>query len=180
MRSELKISRPKAGEPLRPVRSTPLPTADSYTYRMLRDGDGFVARCAEFPALSWSAPTPEEAHAGLVKLVSTTLHDLIASGGDVPPPEIQYSPPPVPVQQHHVPPAPNYPAPTAPFPVMQPQPYYQPAPPPMQNVVVNASATARVGGYRGVNHGFHALMTLLTCGMWAPIWIIVWLVGRGR
>jgi hypothetical protein len=56
-------------------------------------------------------------------------------------------------------------------------PYY-PQPQMMQNVVVNASA--RVNGYRGVNHGFHALMTLLTCGMWAPVWIIVWLVGGRR
>lgn len=148
------------------------PTADRYTYRVLRDHDGFVARCAEFPALSWSAPTPEDARAGLMKLVDNTLRDLIDSGGDVPQPEVPFTPPPV-VQQHH---APAYPPPTAAYPIMQPQPYYAP-PQMMQNVVVNASA--RVGGYRaGPNHGFHALMTLLTCGMWAPIWIIVWIVGR--
>jgi hypothetical protein len=153
------------------------PTADSYTYRVLREEDRFVARCAEFPALSWSAPTPEDAHAGLVNLVEKTLHDLITSGGDVPRPEVQYSP--VPVQQHHFPPSPTYPpAPTAAFPIMQPPPYYQPAPM-MQNVVVNASARVG-GGYRGVNHGFHALMTLLTCGMWAPVWIIVWVIGGRR
>ncbi|WP_280248781.1 hypothetical protein [Nocardia abscessus] len=146
------------------------PTADRYTYRVLREHDAFVARCAEFPALSWSAPTPEEAHAGLAKLVDNTLRDLINSGGDVPQPEVPFTPPPV---QHH---APAYP--TAPYPMMQPQPYFAPAPPQMmQNVVVNASA--RAGGYRvGPNHGFHALMTLLTCGMWLPIWIIVWIVGR--
>lgn len=150
------------------------PTADRYSYRVLRDGDKFVARCAEFPNLSWEAYSPEEAHTGLMKLVDGTLRDLINSGGDVPQPEVPFTPP-VPVQHH----APAYQPPTAPYPVMQPQPYYAPAPPPqmMQNVVVNASA--RAGGYRaGPNHGFHALMTLVTCGMWAPIWIIVVIFGR--
>ncbi|MEV5836779.1 hypothetical protein [Nocardia sp. NPDC052112] len=26
----------------------------------------------------------------------------------------------------------------------------------------------------GVNHGLHLVLTLLTCGLWAPIWIILW------
>jgi len=24
----------------------------------------------------------------------------------------------------------------------------------------------------GINHGFHALMTILTCGCWFPIWVL--------
>jgi len=143
------------------------PTADRYSYRVLQDGNGFVARCAEFPALSWSAPTPEDAHGGLVKLVDSTLRDLVSSGGDVPRPEVPFTLPPVPQHQ---------PMPQA-YPVPPPMPYYPPQM--MQNVVVNASA--RAGGYRpGVNHGFHALMTVLTCGLWAPIWIIVAVAGGRR
>jgi predicted RNase H-like HicB family nuclease len=149
------------------------PPADHYSYRVLHEDGVFVARCAEFPALSWAAPTPEDARTGLVKLVESTLRDLVASGGDVPRPEIPFSPP---VPQHHFPPTPMYAPPTAAFP-MQQMPYY-PQPQMMQNVVVNASA--RVNGYRGVNHGFHALMTLLTCGLWAPIWIIVAVAGGRR
>ncbi|WP_410876372.1 hypothetical protein [Nocardia sp. A7] len=26
---------------------------------------------------------------------------------------------------------------------------------------------------RGVNHGLHLVLTLATCGLWLPIWIIV-------
>ncbi len=33
------------------------------------------------------------------------------------------------------------------------------------------------GGYvavrRGPNHGLHLVLTLITCGMWAPVWILV-------
>jgi hypothetical protein len=29
----------------------------------------------------------------------------------------------------------------------------------------------------GTKHGLHALITLFTCGMWAPVWFIIWLVS---
>jgi hypothetical protein len=32
----------------------------------------------------------------------------------------------------------------------------------------------------GVNHGLHLLLTLLTCGMWLPIWIIIAIFGGSR
>lgn len=32
----------------------------------------------------------------------------------------------------------------------------------------------------GVNHGLHLLLTLLTCGAWLPIWIIVAIFGGGN
>jgi hypothetical protein len=35
------------------------------------------------------------------------------------------------------------------------------------------------GGTRGVNHGLHFLLTVLTCGLWAPVWLILW-IGRAR
>ena len=31
----------------------------------------------------------------------------------------------------------------------------------------------------GVNHGLHAVLTLLTCGAWLPIWLIVAIFGGG-
>ncbi len=31
----------------------------------------------------------------------------------------------------------------------------------------------------GVNHGLHLLLTLLTCGVWLPIWIIIAIFGGG-
>lgn len=32
--------------------------------------------------------------------------------------------------------------------------------------------------YGGANHGLHAVLTVLSCGMWAPVWIIAALVQR--
>jgi hypothetical protein len=28
------------------------------------------------------------------------------------------------------------------------------------------------------NHAFHLIMTMITCGAWIPIWILVWLFKR--
>lgn len=36
-----------------------------------------------------------------------------------------------------------------------------------QQVVVNAPAR------KGVNHAFHLIMSLVTLGLWVPVWIIV-------
>jgi hypothetical protein len=32
----------------------------------------------------------------------------------------------------------------------------------------------------GTNHGLHLVLTLLTCGMWLPVWIIIAIVNGGR
>ncbi|WP_067464013.1 hypothetical protein [Nocardia amamiensis] len=58
-----------------------------------------------------------------------------------------------------------------------PQPYY-PVPPQMPIVSVTQNNTSGGVVYvrPGVNHGLHLVLTLLTCGMWAPIWIILWVV----
>jgi len=32
----------------------------------------------------------------------------------------------------------------------------------------------------GTNHGLHLVLTLLTCGMWLPVWIIIVIVNGGR
>ena len=53
-----------------------------YTYRVtwsLEDGE-HVGLCAEFPSLSWLAPTPEKALAGIRRLVAEVVADMQAKG----------------------------------------------------------------------------------------------------
>ncbi|MFY9261870.1 MAG: toxin-antitoxin system HicB family antitoxin [Gallionella sp.] len=66
-----------------------------YTYRVTwsqEDGE-HLALCAEFPALSWLASTPEAALSGIFGLVSEVVTDMQTSGETVPQPlsERQYS-----------------------------------------------------------------------------------------
>ena len=61
---------------------------DRYTYRVTwseEDGE-HVGLCAEFPSLSWLAPTPEEALKGVRQLVAEAVADLEAGGEAVPEP----------------------------------------------------------------------------------------------
>jgi predicted RNase H-like HicB family nuclease len=65
-----------------------MPDATHYTYRVTwsaQDGE-HVATVAEFPSLSWLAPTPVEALAGLADVVRDVLADLAASGEPIPEP----------------------------------------------------------------------------------------------
>lgn len=65
-----------------------MPDATHYTYRVAwsaEDGE-HVATVAEFPSLSWLAPTHVEALAGLADVVRGVLADLTASGEPVPEP----------------------------------------------------------------------------------------------
>lgn len=60
--------------------------ADHYTYRITwspEDGE-HLGRCAEFPSLSWLAPTPSEALSGIQELVSDVLVDM-ETNGETPP-----------------------------------------------------------------------------------------------
>jgi len=66
-----------------------------YTYRVLwspEDGE-HVGLCAEFPSLSWLAPTPEEALSGIRSLVHGVVRDLHENNEPVPCPltEKRYS-----------------------------------------------------------------------------------------
>lgn len=66
-----------------------------YTYRVTwsqEDGE-HVGLCAEFPSLSWLAPTPEKALAGICRLVGEVVADMQAAGEPIPDPlsERQYS-----------------------------------------------------------------------------------------
>ena len=61
---------------------------DHYTYRVTwspEDGE-HVGLCIEFPSLSWLAETPEDALAGVRRVVAEVIADLEASGAVIPPP----------------------------------------------------------------------------------------------
>jgi predicted HicB family RNase H-like nuclease len=61
---------------------------DHYTYRVSwspEDGEN-VGLCAEFPSLSWLAPTPDEALAGIRKLVAEAIADMEGAGEPIPEP----------------------------------------------------------------------------------------------
>jgi len=61
---------------------------DRYTYRVTwsEDDNEYVGLCAEFPSLSWLAPTPEDALKGIRKLVAEVVKDLSANKETVPEP----------------------------------------------------------------------------------------------
>lgn len=66
-----------------------------YTYRVTwsqEDGE-YVGLCAEFSSLSWLAPTPEKALAGIRHLVAEVVADMQSTGEPIPEPlsEKQYS-----------------------------------------------------------------------------------------
>jgi len=57
-----------------------------YTYRVTwsAEDNEHVGLCAEFPSLSWLAPTPEEALSGIRRVVADAVADMKASGEQVP------------------------------------------------------------------------------------------------
>lgn len=62
--------------------------SNRYTYRVVWSEEDVqcVGLCAEFPSLSWLAPTPEEALRGIHKMVTEVVKDMKASGERVPEP----------------------------------------------------------------------------------------------
>jgi predicted HicB family RNase H-like nuclease len=62
--------------------------SDHYTYRVIwsEEDAQCVGLCAEFPSLSWLAPTPEEALRGIHKVVADVIKDMKASSERVPQP----------------------------------------------------------------------------------------------
>lgn len=61
-------------------------TIDHYTYRVTwsAEDNEHVGLCAEFPSLSWLAPTPEKALSGIRRVVADAVADMKASGESVP------------------------------------------------------------------------------------------------
>lgn len=61
---------------------------DYYTYRVLwsEEDQEHVALCAEFPSLSWLAPSPESALKGIRKTVAEVVADMQENGEKIPEP----------------------------------------------------------------------------------------------
>ena len=57
-----------------------------YTYRVTwsQEDSEHVGLCAEFPSLSWLAPTPEKALAGIRRVVSEVVVDMQTAGEAIP------------------------------------------------------------------------------------------------
>ena len=61
---------------------------DRYTYRVTwsEEDQEYVGLCAEFPSLSWLAPTPEAALKGIRKVVADVVNDMREHGEEPPEP----------------------------------------------------------------------------------------------
>jgi len=64
------------------------PKSDHFTYRVTwsAEDEEHVGLCAEFPSLSWLASTPEEALAGIRKIVREAVREMENAGEPVPVP----------------------------------------------------------------------------------------------
>ena len=62
--------------------------SDRYTYRVTwsAEDEEHVGLCMEFPSLSWLAPVPEKAFAGIRGLVRDALVDMLANNETPPQP----------------------------------------------------------------------------------------------
>ena len=62
--------------------------SDHYTYRITWSAEDaeHVGLCAEFPSLSWLAPTPAEALSGIQSIVADSVADIRNNGESVPEP----------------------------------------------------------------------------------------------
>ena len=62
--------------------------SDRFSYRITwsAEDEEHVGLCAEFPSLSWLAPTPEDALAGIRRLVSDCVSDMRTNYEPVPEP----------------------------------------------------------------------------------------------
>ncbi|CCH15579.1 type II toxin-antitoxin system HicB family antitoxin [Micromonospora lupini] len=70
------------------MQTDPHPDVSHYTYRVtwsVQDRE-FVATCAEFPSLSWLAPSQIEALQGLQDLLREVIADMEEQGEEVPQP----------------------------------------------------------------------------------------------
>lgn len=91
------------------------------------------------------------------------------------PGQVSYPQQPYPAYQQPQPPYGYPPQQAAPYPHGRQQGYGQ-QPLQVSTTVVNHQSVKVTG--RGPNHMLHGMLTLFTCGLWAPIWIMVTIFGR--
>ena len=62
--------------------------SDRYTYRVTwsEEDNEYVGLCAEFPSLSWLAPTQEESLQGINDVVAEVISDMESNGEEIPDP----------------------------------------------------------------------------------------------
>ena len=60
--------------------------SDDYTYKITwsAEDEEYVGSCAEFPSLSWLAPTSDEALEGIREMVVGCVEDMRAHGEEPP------------------------------------------------------------------------------------------------
>ena len=65
----------------------PRVVSDDYTYKITwsAEDEEYVGSCAEFPSLSWLAPTSDEALAAIREMVVGCVEDMLARGEEPPP-----------------------------------------------------------------------------------------------
>jgi len=61
---------------------------DKYIYRVMwsEENGEFIGLCAEFPSLSWLAPTSEEALKGIRSVVEECIRDMAQNNENIPVP----------------------------------------------------------------------------------------------
>ncbi|MGW4632716.1 hypothetical protein [Nocardia sp. NPDC004415] len=113
------------------------------------------------PLDSHHTPTPLDPHHAPVPGVTEF-------GVPVPRPPVQ--PHADPRYLHPVPPAAGYVRPVYPTQQMY---HAVPQHVPVVNVTQNNMGGGFVAMRRGPSHGLHLLLTIISCGLWAPVWILV-------
>ncbi len=65
--------------------------SDDYSYQVTwsAEDDEYLGLCAEFPSLSWLAPTSDKALAGIQELVSDCVEDLRTNSEEAPRPQMR-------------------------------------------------------------------------------------------
>jgi hypothetical protein len=56
----------------------------------------------------------------------------------------------------------------------------QPAAPYTQPAAAQQMVVMGGGRWIPTNHLLHLILTVFTCGLWAPVWLVVWLINRNN
>lgn len=165
---------PDGREQFAPTRDVPAQPQDPRRYEALRgDTERFEPRPPAHEARPPQPYTPPQQHTQQYNPQQHTppqyapqpygplAHEGGFAYGNPPAPPMPYPP-----QDQFIPAHLQVPNPYAPPMYQQPFMYPQQMPPMQQTVYVN-------GGGKRVNHALHLILTILTAGLWLPVWIIL-------